>query len=139
MELALRTACLVGILCFGPIGCGKQEVTQHDDARPVRTITAGRTDDPVGATYSGEIRARYESKLGFKVSGKVAERLVEVGSHVTAGQPLLRLDPQDAALSAASAAAQTEAARIKMIQSQIDLDRYSRLFGERFISKAAVD
>ncbi len=139
MHLITRTAGLLGVLCVVLAGCSKQEITQYDDARPVRAITAGRTDDPVGATYSGEIRARYESKLGFKVSGKVTDRLVEVGSHVSAGQPLLRLDPQDAALSAASAAAQTEAARIKMIQSQIDLERYSRLFGERFISKAAVD
>ena len=76
MHLITRTAGLLGVLCVVLAGCSKQEITQYDDARPVRAITAGRTDDPVGATYSGEIRARYESKLGFKVSGKVTDRLV---------------------------------------------------------------
>ena len=102
-------------------------------------ITASQSAAAVGATYSGEIRARYESKLGFKVSGKVIARLVEVGSKVVPGQVLLELDPQDASLSAASAAAQTEAARAKLQQSCLDLDREDRLYRERFISKAALD
>lgn len=132
---------LIGFLCLGIAiaGCDRHEVTRPEEARPVRTVTASRNASAVSATYSGEIRARYESRLGFKVSGKVIARLVEVGSHVTAGQALLRLDPQDAALSAASAQASTEAARSKLAQSRIDLERNERLFAEKFISNAALD
>ena len=111
----------------------------HEDIRPVRTITASRSAGTDSATYSGEIRARYESKLGFKVSGKVNARLVEVGSHVKPGQALLRLDPQDAVLSEASAEAQTEAARVKLAQSRIDLERGERLLADHIISKSAFD
>lgn len=137
----MKTMVLIATLCsyLYLAGCGGKETQPQEEIRPVRATTVSRTQSAIGANYSGEIRARYESKLGFKVSGKVVQRLVEVGSHVTPGQPLLRLDPQDAALSATSAAAQTEAARIKMMQSQIDLERYDQLFRERFISKAALD
>jgi membrane fusion protein, multidrug efflux system len=128
-----------GLLCLGLAGCGQEKREPEPDVRPVRTLAVSRSADSVGATYSGEIRARYESKLGFKVSGKVSARLVEVGSQVKPGQALLRLDSQDAALSAASAQAETEAARIKLEQNKIDLERGERLFGEKFISKSALD
>ena len=135
----LRIANLVGALCLICVGCSKVKVTQHEDVRPVRTITASRTAGTVSATYSGEIRARYESKLGFKVSGKVSARLVEVGSHVKPGQALLRLDPQDAVLSEASAVAQSDAAQVKLAQSRIDLERAERLIADHIISKSAFD
>lgn len=135
----LAAGALVGAFCLGLAGCGENKAAQQPDVRPVRAITVGRSADSVSASYSGEIRARYESKLGFKVSGKVIARLVEVGSHVVPGQVLLRLDPQDAALSAAAAQADTEAARIKLNQNRIDLERGERLFRENFISKSALD
>jgi len=136
---AMIIAGLIGVLCVGLSGCGSKAAGHEEEVRPVQVITASQSAAAVGATYSGEIRARYESKLGFKVSGKVIARLVEVGSKVVPGQVLLELDPQDASLSAASAAAQTEAARAKLQQSRLDLDRQDRLYRERFISKAALD
>lgn len=135
----LGTTGLIGALCLGLAGCGADKAEPPQEIRPVRVITAGHTADSVSATYSGEIRARYESKLGFKVSGKVVARLVEVGSHVTPGQTLLRLDPQDAMLSATSAEAETEAARIRLAQSRVDLERGERLIRDNIISKSAFD
>jgi RND family efflux transporter MFP subunit len=136
---AIQSAALAGALCLGLAACSKHQAEPHADIRPVRAVTVSRTADSIDATYSGEIRARYESKLGFKVSGKIAQRLVEIGSHVVPGQPLLRLDAQDATLSATAAEAEAEAARTKLAQSRIDLERGGRLFSERFISKAALD
>ena len=135
----LKATGLAGALCVALAGCGKSEVPQHEDIRPVRTITASRTAGTVSANYSGEIRARYESKLGFKVSGKVIDRLVEVGSRVVPGQALLRLDPQDAVHSVTSAEAQTDAARVKLAQSRIDLERGERLVRDNIISQSAFD
>jgi membrane fusion protein, multidrug efflux system len=139
MNLSIRTIGPVALLSMCLTGCSMDKTEPAPDLRPVRTLTVVRSEATIGASYSGEIRARYESRLGFKVSGKIAERLVEVGSHVVPGQALLRLDAQDAALSAAAAEAQAEAARIKLAQSRIDLQRGERLFGEHFISKAALD
>ena len=128
---------IVGLVLLA--GCGRQAQTQGEDLRPVETIVASRAAALVTSSYAGEIRARHESRLGFKVSGKLAERLVEVGARVSAGQPLLRLDAQDAALSAAAATAESEAASIRLAQADIDLRRGRDLFGQRFISEAALD
>ena len=64
--------------------------------RLVRTLTVGAGDTALesGArAYSGEVRARTETTLGFRVAGKLVERRVDVGQAVKAGQVLARLDP----------------------------------------------
>jgi RND family efflux transporter MFP subunit len=120
-------------------GCKREAQESHEDVRPVRAVTIGQTGGTVGATYSGEIRARYESKLGFRNGGKVVERLVEVGTRVRPGRPLLRQDPEDVALSVVSATAEVESARSRVTQSRVDLERSKQLFAKRFVSQAEVD
>lgn len=120
-------------------GCVEPPAAPTGDVRRVRAQTVTHSRSVVDSTYSGEVRARYESRLGFKVAGKIAQRLVEVGDRVIPGQALMRLDPQDAALSVAASAAQTEAARIKLRQSDVDLERYERLHREGFIARAALE
>jgi RND family efflux transporter MFP subunit len=61
--------------------------------------------------YTGVVAPRIESALGFRVAGKMTQRLVEVGQTVRAGQVLARLDTTDFALGAATAAAQSAASR----------------------------
>ena len=56
----------------------------HEEVRPVRTSSPAATPGSVGSAYSGEIVARYESRLGFRTAGKVVARLVDVGSAVNA-------------------------------------------------------
>ncbi len=82
--------------------------------------------------YSGEVRARIESTLGFRVGGKLVERLVDVGAKVKAGQPLARLDPADQQLAATQAAASRALA-------EADLKRTQELREKNFISQAALD
>ena len=120
-------------------GCKRETSEVREEVRPVRAITIGRTGGTVGATYSGEIRARYESKLGFRNGGKVVERLVEVGARVAKGEALLRQDPEDVALNVVSATAQVEAARSRVTQNRTDLERTKQLFAKRFVSQAELD
>src|ERR1700754_4342109 len=75
-------------------GCNAHSQTAVEDVRPVRTQAIAATAGSVGATYPGEIRARYESKLGFRTGGRVSQRLVEVGQPVRRGQVLMRLDTE---------------------------------------------
>ncbi|MDP1605756.1 MAG: efflux RND transporter periplasmic adaptor subunit [Rhodocyclaceae bacterium] len=82
--------------------------------------------------YSGEVRARYESQLAFRVGGKMTERLVDVGARVKAGQPLARLDPADAQLTAVQAEANRSLAAA-------DLKRTQELREKNFVSQAALD
>lgn len=82
--------------------------------------------------YSGEVRARIETTLGFRVGGKMVARLVDAGARVRAGQPLARLDPSDQRLAAAQAEAQRALAAAELRRTQ-------ELKAQNFISQAALD
>lgn len=119
--------------------CGRQAPVAHEDVRPVRSVVVGSSNGSVGANYSGEIVARYESKLAFQVSGRVVARLVEVGGQVRRGQPLMRVDPEQEVLQVAAADADVEAARSRVAQDRVDLERLEALLARRFASQAEVD
>jgi len=98
-------------------GCGKKPVAEPP-VRAVRTLVLAETGGVLEREFAAEIRARTESRLGFRVGGKVNRRLVELGQSVTRGQVLAQLDPQDlqlgqeaarAGLAAAEAQARAEA------------------------------
>lgn len=139
MNLNYRKAALVIAVASVLAGCSKAPEAKHEDVRPVRTIVAGQSNGSVGASYSGEIRARYESQLGFRTSGKIVARLVEVGSHVKRGQPLLQLDPAQESLQLAAAAADADGARSRVAQAKVDLQRAEALQARQFASQAEVD
>ncbi|WP_039016363.1 efflux RND transporter periplasmic adaptor subunit [Cupriavidus sp. IDO] len=119
--------------------CTPDPASEHADVRPVRTVVAGRSAGSVGATYSGEIRARYESQLGFRTAGKIVARTVEVGSHVKRGQPLFQLDPTQETLQVAAAGAEADAARGRVAQARVDVQRTEQLLAQNFASQAELD
>lgn len=101
----------------------------------VRTLKVGAGDTAAeGAqrSYSGEVRARIETTLGFRVAGKIIERRVDAGMAVKAGQVLARIDPTDAALQAAQAEAQRALAAA-------ELARFRDLKAKNYISASALD
>jgi len=95
-------------------------------------VVLGERADANAATYSGEVRSRYETPLGFRIGGKIAARLVDVGARVKAGDVLARLDAADSALSASAANAQFDLA-------SADVRRYRELRAKNFVSQAALD
>jgi len=119
--------------------CAPAREPEHDEGRPVRTVVAGHTPGTVGSSYSGEIRARYESRLGFRTGGKVVARLVEVGSHVKSGQLLLQLDPTQETLQVAAAGAEADAAKSRVAQARVDVQRIEQLLARNFASQAELD
>ena len=98
----------------------------------VRTLVVGAADAATARSYSGELRARYETPLGFRVGGKIMARLVDAGARVKAGQPLARLDAADATLQAAQAEANRALA-------EADARRFRDLRARNFVSQAALD
>jgi RND family efflux transporter MFP subunit len=115
--------------------CGdRQQAAESQTAAP-RLVTARKVslgDTPADRRYSGEVRARYESTIGFRVGGKMTERMVDAGARVRTGQALARLDPTDARLSAAQAEANAALAAA-------DLKRSQELREKNFVSQAALD
>jgi multidrug efflux system membrane fusion protein len=89
--------------------------------------------------YSGELRARHEIDLGFRVGGKLVARLVDAGARVTRGQPLARLDAGDAQLAAAAAGAQLASAESELALARSELERHGDLLAKKFISQSAFD
>jgi RND family efflux transporter MFP subunit len=95
--------------------------------------------DGGGQSFTGVVRARVESDLGFRVGGKVVERLVDTGQSVRRGQPLMRLDPADLALDAAAQTAAVAAARARSVQASADLERLQGMVEQGAVSAQTYD
>jgi multidrug efflux system membrane fusion protein len=117
----------------------KEEAKPQEEIRPVRTITLASHPSSNHAEFSGELHARQESTLGFRIPGKLISREVEIGSVVKAGAVLAKIDAQDMALNALAAKAQTESAQSQLTQLKLDLTRSQELLAKKFVSQAEVD
>ena len=74
--------------------CSKTE-TAPEPVRAVRTVTVSSQTAGGAYEYAGEVKARTESRLSFRVGGKMLKRMVDLGDTVKAGQVLAQLDAQD--------------------------------------------
>lgn len=99
-------------------------------AAPLVRTALVRPAQPAERAFTGFVAARVQSNLGFRVAGKVTERLVDTGQAVLAGQPLLRMDPQDLALTLTAREKAVEAAQAQLLQAEADELRYRRLVAE---------
>ncbi len=118
--------------------CSKP-VPADEPVRAVKVFTVGLDAMQSGAEYAGEVRSRVESRLGFRVSGKLLRRNVELGQHVRAGELLAQLDPQDFKLAADGARAQVSAAATNRDLALADYKRYKDLREQNFISAAELE
>jgi membrane fusion protein, multidrug efflux system len=119
-------------------GCSKPAPTQ-EPVRAVKVVTVAAQGVQSGAEFAGEVRARVESRLGFRVPGKMVQRPVEAGQRVKAGQVLAQLDAQDFRLAADAAKAQVAAASTNRDLAQAEYKRYKELKDQNFISGAEVE
>ena len=119
-------------------GCADPPVTETV-ARPVRTFRVGEHAGAGSTSYAGEVKARYETRLSFRVSGKMVARYVDVGDRVKKGQLIAELDPSDYQLAAQGLTAQLAAARAERDFAKDDVERYQELLDQKFISPAEYD
>ena len=105
---------LVGIslaaMAVALAGCNSSVAQKAEPARPVLVATAHYEAESPERSFVGTIRPRIEADMGFRVPGKVAKRLVEVGQPVDVGEPLATLDEVDLKLQAEQADAELHAA-----------------------------
>jgi multidrug efflux system membrane fusion protein len=120
-------------------GCLQAADKAPEEIRTVRVVRVGVAESARKVEYAGEVRARHETRLAFRVSGKIVERLVDVGASVQAGQPVARLDAADLTLALASAKAQTASIQSERDFTEAELKRYRDLREKNFISQAEYD
>ncbi|ORL67210.1 efflux RND transporter periplasmic adaptor subunit [Pseudomonas putida] len=117
--------------------CG-QETAAPAAPRPALVVQP----QPAGASadsYPGEVRARFEPELAFRIGGKVTKRLVEEGQRVKADQPLAELDPQDVRLQLEANRAQLAAAQANLALVRTERDRYQKLLEKQMVSRSQFD
>lgn len=130
-----RTMGVALCLAAGLAAC-KQAPPPPEPVRAVKVVEAGSSAYGTAPEFAGEVKARVESRLGFRVAGKITRRQAEVGQHVQPGAVLAQLDPKDYQLAAEAARAQANAALTNRDLASADLRRYQGLRAQNFISEA---
>ena len=119
------------------VGC-QQEPEPAAVVRPV-LVAQPQVGVSHNESFPGEVRARFEPELAFRIGGKVTERLVDVGARVKQGQPLAKLDAQDVDLQLQSARAQVSAAQSNLALVKAERDRYLKLKQRQLASQSHFD
>lgn len=130
---------VVVVLSATLLGACSKPVEQPEPIRAVKVMRV-QTEVLQGMPeFAGEVRARTESRLGFRVGGKLLSRPVQVGQRVRAGDLLAQLDGQDLQLGVDAARAQLSAAQVNRDLAQADLKRFKELRDQNFISGAELE
>lgn len=122
----------MGALVVLTLGACGRDPQPAEAVRTVLVVQPGSAPGMAGEAFAGDVHAREESALAFRVGGNLARRLVDAGQTVRRGQVLAELDPGDAQL-------QASAARAEMVRLQGDLTRYRTLLAQQLVSQSAYD
>ncbi len=128
----------LGILGFAVLaGCGNSELEQVS-TRPVMVVQPQAAGEAF-ESYPGEVHARYEPELSFRIGGKVTERMVEAGERVRKDQALASLDPRDVKLQLEGVRAQVAAAEANLRVARAEHERYKTLMDRQLVSRSQFD
>ena len=132
-------ASVVSVLPLVLSGCGEEKQSDPRTEAPLVRAAVVQNAALDVRSFTGTVAARVQSDLGFRISGKVLERLVDTGQAVKRGQVLMRIDPIDLTLAAKAQLETVAAARARARQTAQDEARYRDLRGTGAISVAAYD
>ncbi len=127
-----------GLVAIAAAGCSQDPLPEKAPTA-VRTQTVEFTDYAPRVELTGEIKAQVQNDLSFRVSGRVIERNVDVGAHVTSDQPLAQLDPQEQEANVRSAEANVQAAEAQLRQATSTFERQRTLLAQGFTTRATYD
>src|SRR5438874_12688439 len=141
--LQRRNVSFVAILGLLPVVLAAcTDATSSVDPRTQpRLVRVGTVEISTRAerAFTGIVAARVQSDLGFRVPGKVLERLVDTGQTVKRGQPLMRIDPTDLRLATRAQEEAVAAARARARQTSQEESRYRELVATGAVSRSAYD
>jgi RND family efflux transporter MFP subunit len=136
--LTARTLVLVTASLIFLGGCEQPEADPRTVDTFVRLVSV-EPASPVERAFTGAVAARVQSDLGFRVNGKIVERLVDTGQMIQAGTPLYRIDPTDYDHAIAAQLGNVAAAKARLIQATADEKRYRRLLPSGAVSASEYD
>ena len=136
--LRLLWASAAFLLFVALSGCS-EHVAAPEPVRAVRVLTVADGTITESQEYAAELLPQAESRLGFRVGGKVVRRTVQVGQHVKAGQLLAQLDAMDYRLAADASKAQVASAQANLDLASAEFKRYTGLREQNFISAAELE
>jgi RND family efflux transporter MFP subunit len=116
--------------------CQRESEAPPTEVRPVRTVTVVKREAGETVTYTGRIQAQTETRLAFRLAGRLVERPVNVGDSVKAGQLVARIESQDEQNALRSAQANLVAAQARAAQAASNFDRQQSLLAARAASRA---
>ena len=131
-------ASLMLLCCITLIGCSKQK-TEVEQEVPLVMVTQPSSLHLEQKSYAGEVQARQQTALAFRVAGQVTQRFADVGDRVKVGQVLATLDVQDAALQLNAARAQLESAQSAAKIASDELQRFQQLLPMNAVSRSQYD
>ena len=124
-------------LLFLLSGCGQQEPAKISISPAM--VVQPQPSALASQSYPGEVRARFDPQLAFRIGGKVTKRLVDEGERVKANQPLAELDPQDVRLQLDATRAQVAAGQANLNLVRAERDRYKTLLDRQMVSRSQFD
>lgn len=125
-------AALLGLLA----ACGRAPAPEV--IRPALVVQAS-AGGPMVEAYAGEVHAREEPTLAFRIPGKITRRLVDAGARVSAGQALAELDPADVRLQSEADRAALSAAQADLALARSEAERYRKLADSQLVSRSLYD
>ncbi|MGY2050006.1 efflux RND transporter periplasmic adaptor subunit [Methylobacterium sp. JK268] len=133
-----RSILLAVVLAAGPAAAA--DTTAPPPALPaVKTVTVARSEVADEVVLTGDIQAKFLSNIAFRVTGKIAERLAEVGDPVGADQVLARLEPQEQQVNVDTAAAALTSAEALLTQARVAFERQQALMRSGFTTRTTYD
>lgn len=135
MSSAIAGAILVTVLA----ACDGQSIKSPEPAAFVRTETVELRQRQASVTLTGVVQARFSANLSFRVTGRVVERLADVGAHVQAGDLLARLDPTEQQADVEATTAAVAAAESQLRVAQIKFERQKILMSSHSTAQVVFD
>ncbi|OCJ03534.1 MULTISPECIES: efflux RND transporter periplasmic adaptor subunit [Rhizobium] len=138
----LRTvagAAFFAALGLGLAGCNEKKEEAAEVVRPVKVVEIAQADTTRKLDYSGSVKARTDMNLGFRVSGKIVERKVDIGQKVKPGDVLARIDSTDYVLAVRRSQADLDSAEKQVQTTELARDRAQKLFDKNVGSKSQLE
>jgi RND family efflux transporter MFP subunit len=119
--------------------CRQEAEKSAPEVRPVRTVTVTKQEAGRPVILTGRVEAQDQAAIGFRISGRMIERAVNVGDQIKPGQVLARLEPQNEKNALRAAQASLAAAQAQLTQARNHFERQETLFGQGWTTAALFD